>query len=604
MFLINNLPFLFFSLILTSIFYISLISVFFWIDVKPYSYLLSFILFIFAFCLMKRFKPAFETEKSGPWLYLLLPYLLIIGLRFPIYPRVYDDIAYYLVAGEYTKNFWTNPHIFPTYAIYWYNALPLYYSFLIELIGLRLTFLLTFLFSAFWMISLNLRFKKLVKSKTSLLFLDFFFISFPFWPYLMVTHGTFMADFVSLVFVLEVFYQFVKAGKDKTFAFIALTAAVLVKHSSPFYVLPVFAYLLITNFKKFNYWIVVPFFTFISSYFIRLYYEIGNPFFGSLFNNFFKSPIAPINTGLNLNLPFGGLDFYQKLFWPLIAQFSGAFAEGFVSDYARYYFFLFLAFPYIFYFQRILRKPSYLLTKTKKTIFELILLSSFTFWSFHTGFARWVIPLMAVAWLTLILNDEFRFLHLDFKKPQPKVIYYLWYFLILALSLTSLKSDLGWRPYDNLPLFKQLYFQGWQLVGQDRLFDIKKEFADEFAGLQDYEVVAVIRHFSEAGYFYAYMASFYGKKIITSVHNISYYENLLKSNQISANFKEKLRKILQTDKILLVMDSKVDSESLVKNSFVYKTYQCERIGNFQDIKTIQLSQFKRIVKYGCVKKTN
>ena len=588
MFFLNNLPYFLFSFIMANCFYISLISTFSLFNIFPnfdfyqYFYLIQTGLFIFTLIIFKRYRKNFLVNyyQLSSVLYLFIPYLIIIILRWPIYTKVHDDLTYYLVAGEYTKNLWTNPHVFPTYAIYLYNSLPLYYHSLIEFLGLRLTLLISMLSLSIWMVSLNLRFKKLVKNRFQKYLLDFFFISFPFWPHLMAIHGMFMADFFSLVFILEAFYQFISKNNDKTFAFISLVIAGLVKQSSIFFVIPVFLYLIIKNFKKIN-WVKALLFIFIIlTYFIRLYFEVGNPLLGGLFNSIFKSPITSSEGSFGLGIPFGGKNFWQKLSWPIIAQVMPGFAEGFVSKPAKYYFTIFLAIPYLFLWLNIFWEKSFL---------AIVVLFSLLFWSFYIGYARWVIPLIAISWIYMITQlDAIKKIKLN------KVSLRILYFIVIIISLTSIKTDFGWRPYHNLPFFKQLYIEGWQLVGHDRWVDIKKDFQGEFDG---YEVVSPVR--SEKAFFYSYIGYLYGLKIIHSMPK-GYYERLLSSPKISKSFKEKIKNLLAAKKILLVVDTMSVQEDYVKESFIYQKYHCHRIGNFHDIKTIQFSSFSTIVKYKCL----
>ncbi len=580
MILLNNLPFYLFSFLFSNILYISFISIFYWIDFSKFFYLMQTLLFFISVIFLKRWKKLFEIEKQ-PYFYLLIPYLLIIFLRLPIYTKVHDDLTYYLVAGEYTKNIWTNPHIFPTYAIYWYNSLHLFYNYFINIVGLRITLFISMFVLSIWMVSLNLRIKKLLKTEFQKKLLDFFFISFPFWPHLMAIHGSFMADFFSLVFLTEAFYQFINKDKDKTFTFIVFIISGLVKQSSVFYVLPVLIYLILINLKNFKYRIIIPLMILFSSYFIRLYFEIGNPLMGWMFNNFFKSPIAGSNVGLEMPLPFGGKNLFEKIIWPFIAQFSPGFAEGFVSKYAKYYFFIFLAIPYLFFiFKMIL----------KRKIIYFFIVFSFLFWSFHIGYARWVIPLIAISWILMI--KDLSFINLKFSK---KFLFYA-YILVIFLSLSSIKTDFGWRPYYNLAFFKQNYLDGWKQIGRDRFENIKKEFINEFNNI---DLISPVR--SEKAYFYAFMGSLYGKKVIQSTDNIDYYLNLLKSEKISQNFKNRLENILNSKKVLLVIDTLSNPEEQVFNSMFYKYYQCKKIGNFKDIPQIQNSSFSTIQKYLCLK---
>ncbi len=580
MILLNHLPFYLFSFLFSNVLYISFISIFSWIDFSKFFYLIQTLLFFISVIFLRRWKKLFEIEKQ-PYFYLLIPYLLIIFLRLPIYTKVHDDLTYYLVAGEYTKNIWTNSHIFPTYAIYLYNSLHLFYNYFINIVGLRITLFISMFILSIWMVSLNLRIKKLLKTEFQKKILDFFFISFPFWPHLMAIHGTFMADFFSLVFLTEAFYQFINKNKDKTFAFIALIIGGLVKQSSVFYVLPVFAYWILKNLRKVDYKVFLPLIVLFSSYFIRLYFEIGNPLMGWLFNNIFKSPVAANGVGLEFHLPFGGENTWQKLIWPLTAQFSPRFAEGFVSRYAKYYFFIFLAFIYLYFFVRVI---------LKRKIVDLLVFFSFVFWIFHTGYARWVIPLISISWILMISDLSFIKIKLAKKSLLPI------YLNVIILSLSSIKTDFGWRPYHNPPFFKQNYFAGWKQVGKDRFSDIKKEFAGEFDNI---EVVSPIR--SEKAYFYAFMGSLYGKKVIQSVNDLNYYLNLLHSDKISPSFKKRLQSILEAKKVLLVLDTIVTPEAVIKESMFYQNYNCQKIGYFKEISQIQNASFSTIVKYRCVK---
>ena len=581
MFILNNIPYLLFSAILGNIFYISFISIFSWIDFYWYFYYLQLLFFILAFFIFKKYKKLFVVEKAN-YFYLLFPYLLIIFLRLPIYTKVHDDLTYYLVAGEYTKNLWTNPHFLPTYAIYFYNALPLFYHTLVNFLGLRIALFISMFTLSIWMVSLNLRFKKLLKTKTQRYLADFFFISFPFWPHLMAIHGSFMTDFFSLVFILEAFYQFINKEKDKTFALISFIVAGLVKQSSIFYVVPVFLYLILNGLRKINWLKFFLFFAIFFTFFFTLYLETGNPLFAGLFktplDKLFKSPIEPM-VGTNLSL-FGGKNFFYKFTWPLIAQFSPNFAEGFVSKWAKIFFTPHLALPYLF---------SLIFFFKKRDLLSLLLFISFIFWSFHIGYARYVIPLIAIAWVYLIIKFDF-----DWLKRIKRPITYFLYLLIIVLSLSSIKSDFGWRPYHYLPFFKQLYLNGWQLVFKDRYADIKKEFLGEF---NDFDRIAIVR--GEKAYFYGFIGSSYGLKLIEA-HNLDFYKKVLSSN-FSWHLKNNLKKFLESKKILLIVDTMSVPEEYVKDNYFYKNYQCKKIGNTPEIKSIQFASFSSIKKYACIK---
>jgi hypothetical protein len=540
--------------------------------------------FLFSVFLLRGYKKYFQAEKK-PFLYLLTPYLLIILLRLPMYTKVHDDLTYYLIAGEYTKNLWTNHHFLPTYAIYFYNALPLFYNFFIDLMGLRITLFISMFSLSLWMVSLNLRFKTLLKNKLQKILLDFFFISFPFWPHLMAIHGTFMADFFALVFFLETFYQFVSNNKDKTLAFICLLVTGLVKQSSIFYAAPIFIYLLIKNFKKINLFIAIPLVLFFSSYFIRLYFEVGNPILGGLYNNIFQSPIVDDRAGgAGLEAIFGGRNLWEKLVWPVWGQFSGRFGEGFVGKYAKFYFSIFMIFSFL--------GSLYFLIKSKQRWLFLSIILSYYLWSFDLGYSRWVIPTLSAGYLASLLYISKK-LNLSFFEKYKKIIY----LFVIILSLSSIKTDFGWRPYHNPKfLLSYYYFPSFKYIFADRYQDINRVYQNDF---QDTETISVVR--SEKAFFYGFLGAINGKKVIHSADEHYYNRVLNGGDKISERVKNNLKTILRSKQVLVVFDTLQGNTQLLKKDYFLNNqqYRCRKLDNAKPMNIIQNIQMETIVRYQC-----
>ncbi|MCS7093318.1 MAG: hypothetical protein NZL96_02735 [Patescibacteria group bacterium] len=133
--------------------------------------------------------------------------------------------------------------------------------------------------------------------------------------------------------------------------------------------------------------------------------------------------------------------------------------------------------------------------------------------------------------------------------------------MFLGLSLSSIKTEFGWRPYHNPPFFAELYREGWRLVGKDKYRDIKEEFDNEVKNKRTIGIV-----YGEKTYFYRLMANFFGTKPV-SVDHLADSQRFLGSPKVSFRLKTRLKKFLNKDKVTLIFDTlNVPEENARKNS--------------------------------------
>ena len=98
----------------------------------------------------------------------------------------------------------------------------------------------------------------------------------------MATHGTLMIDFVSLIFLLEMTFQFVNNSADKTLAVILGIIAVMMKQSTSIFIIPFFVWMLLENRKRIKWINVAGYGLIIFIFLLRLFVETGNPVIGFL----------------------------------------------------------------------------------------------------------------------------------------------------------------------------------------------------------------------------------------------------------------------------------------------------------------------------------
>ena len=580
------------SLLTANLFYLVAISVFpiIGIDFSLPTYIL--ILFFCLFFLKKYTFKYFYTKYSFFSLFLFILLLFMIFIKFPLYYPNHDGMAYHLMAGEYAFNIWGNNNFMPMHLFtYSFPLVQMINSFLINIFGIRFSSLLIFILLSLWFVSLHARLQDLVRVKINKLVLSAFFILIPFIPYIVATHGSFMADYFSIILVLEALYLFISKQKDKTFAAIVSLLAIFVKLSTSVFIIPVFVYFFIKNQKHIKKKIVAFFFIAFLIFSIRLYIETGNPFPG-LFNSYFKSPLYALSNFKDMR--WGPSGFFEVLIWPIYGQFTSRFGEIEISKVPLIFFSILSAIGYL---------GSIIMLFLKRKMEYLIIIFCYLLWSIFTGYSRYFIPLNILAILFLIIDlklTKIKFVKKYLKSKYLNKYKYIFLLLIVIFALTSFKTDFAWRPYPSLRTFEnnKIYFdeyrKGLSYIYKDNPLNIAESIERDFEGYD-----AIMPVYRGAVTFYSYLAQINGLSIIKGITKQEYYE-IIKSNKVGSKIKENLIQAFKVPRILIVVDKNQESE--IDNLYITKVYYCFKINNASNPKYIQHSGFENIVRYSCIRK--
>jgi hypothetical protein len=557
---------------------------------KPFGILLHTLIFIIvAHFFFKWWYKELHSQIQVQHLAMLLPYLFIIVLRFPILHPMADDVAGHYHLGEYARTLWTNHHFMAAHiATYFYPAVDMLYTPFLYLIGLRLSIFLLYAVVSIWMISLFVRFLDLVPRTTQKLLMIVLFLMLPYIPHLIATHGTMMVDYIALVVTLETFYQFIVKKKDYTFAAFLVLLSVLMKQSTSIFFIPLFLYYMFIKRAQISWRPLIAFGGVVFIYFVRLQVETGNMLFG-LYNGIFKS--ALYDAGNFRDNSFGPLTLKDTLLWPFTGQFTDRFGQGFTTRLQRYFF---APLPIISFSMVIV------MAIWKRSAKYIIFVLCYFMWMFMSGYSRYVIPLNLLILLSLIIDlklPEFRFL-----RNKPLVIAGL--MCIWILSMTSLKTDFAWRPTLNIfsnrqnnPYLVTGLQNGLKLLYVDSMTAYIEEQRPLFKGYD-----AIVPVYRGDATFLSFLGSKSSGAPIIKAVGFKERKAILKDPKISEHIKQNLTQLDSMKHVILLVErSQEDTYYLKRDLDIKHHFTCERKGQYKQSKYFQAAyQFEEIVIYDCV----
>jgi len=589
----NLIPYIFISYIFSSILLLAFIAVFkFNNEWELFLNLFHLLFFLISLLILRKYKNNFYIKNFQKFNYLLCFFgLILILYRFPIYFHALDDYVLHMVSGYYALSAWSsNGFLSVGDSSYLYPLLQTAYYPLINNIGIRLTVLLLSLVQFIWFLGLNLRFNKLFENKNKLshFYINLFFIFLYFLPELVLTHTLFMSDFYTVLFSLEITYLFLSKTGNKGLMVILMILAVLTKQSSGLFIVILFTYFFFSNFKKIckTDWTIISIIIFlIGVYCIRSYFETGNPL-GFLYNGVFKSPLYNLINARDLR--WGPVGWKEILIWPLVAFNDSKYIEWIVlKKPVRLIFSLFLIIPYL--------TSLYLLIKKKKIIY-IIIFSSLLFWSWQSGYGRYQTSMTAIIWI-LLFDNVIQFL----PKIKNNLLSKIFIFVFATLCFMSIKNDYALRgfildefwPPKISTHYKRTYIEGLKLLGKDRYIDIYNSIDGVFDG---YKQIVVV--FRGGVTFYSFLAEKYNKIPVYSYIDKEQKEDILLSNKISENIKEKLSLDLKNKPILLMAD--LDAENQLKKSYIFSEMDCIKLNRDKIAPQFQSDHyFNYVEEYSC-----
>ena len=564
---LSLLPFALFILSVSNILYLSAISV-----LTSWNPNTSELIILHVICLMivglvtKRYYSNFRVVNIGKGWLVIIPYLLITLVRFPLVYPTYDDLAAHMMWGDYANRLWQNSNFMPmNFLQYFYLPLDMNYTPFLYTVGLRITIWLFYLLTSLWMVSLYLRLSAELKNKTQRLCLTILFLILPFIPHLLGVSGTLMGDYASLAFCLEALYLFLQKDKDKTFAMIMSLVAILMKQSNSVFVAPILLYYAWVNRKNIKWVYPIGFGVVASIFFIRLYFETGNPVSG-LYNGIFLSPLYSFSN-FRQSL-FGPENWWQLVLWPIIGQFTQRYAEGIVSTFAKIFY---APIPMIGYCVSI-----WLMLRRRSLKYGLLVLT-YLLWSYLVGYARYYVALNLMTLIVLIMDARSKWL-MDNGRWSIWVQKYRYVILglVFAGSMSSLKTDFSWRPHPTLKTpgvnayYLSEYKAGLKLVGRDTWPNMAKEYSELFAPYD-----AVITIYRGPVTYVGYMGYLNGLPVYDGL-NESQQKNIAGSDKVSDEIKNQATKWETHDKIIVLADKPNDAQ--VSKLAIYKTFDCKRVG--------------------------
>jgi hypothetical protein len=535
---------------------------------------------------MKRYYRNFKVENVGKSILVLIPYLLITLIRFPLIYPTYDDLAAHMMWGDYANRLWQNSNFMPmNFLHYFYLPLDMNYTPFLYTVGLRITIWLFYLLTSVWMVSLYIRFSKELKTQTQKSLLTVLFLILPFIPHLLGVSGTLMGDYGSLVFCLEALYLFMAKKTNKTFAMIMTLAAILMKQSNSVFVAPILLYYAYKERKNIS-WPIIMIYTGIAGlFFLRLYLETGNALSG-LFNGIFASPLyAPGNFTQTL---FGPQTFWQTLIWPVTGQFGERYAEGIVSSAAKVFF---APIPILGY------SLSLYFMITKRSLKYGLLVLTYLLWSQLVGYARYYIALNIMA-LMVIIFDMKPIRQLE-KLDRRYVVSIL--IMISLLSMSSLKTDFSWRPHPSLRTWPTtLYYlgeykAGLSLTGRDTWPMMARQYQTLFAPYN-----AVVTLYRGPVTYTGYMGYLNGLPAYDGLNSKQQME-IAGSSKVSQTIKDQSRAWMSHQKIIVLAEKPYDQYfSTLK---IASDYDCTSLGALtRDLYLQRESYFTQTMMWECIKK--
>lgn len=591
-----NIPYWYMGWILSGIILLAVTTIFNLGNGIGYDFvhILSFVGILFWF---KRFRGSFDIDlqKLGWILILLFVFLFPTLIRFPLYFPLYDDLSFHIPAGAYAGSYWFDKNYMAmSFLNYLYPLPQLAYYPLINWLGMRLTLLITGGAMAIWFFSLVLRFidLKIFNGIKKYILLAIFIYIF-FYPYLLTTQVSFSVDFIALLFALEAFYQFISIKvKDKTLSLVLFLTSFFVKESTGIFLLPLAIFVFFSVWKKkINWKLLAILLGLISVYFIRCFYETGNPL-GFLYNGIFKSPIYTLSNFRD-HL-FGPLNAKEMLLWPFIGPFTERFGQGWVPQYLRIFFALFLPLPLI-----ISLVTSFI--KRRWTLF--IIPITYYLWVCMSGYSRYLIPFTSIFWIWVMM--EIKIPNFSVKNFYVKISLITISIIFLLFSLTSIQTDYGWRPYPFARVYGQLsgsvryylktYISGIFLIGKDRSKNMAKKYKNDFKG---FDVIVPFWRGQVA--FYAYLGYLNGLKVIDAVDSET-FNKVTNSHLLSNHLKENLKQINTAKKILFIFEK--NNEQYAKNTYIYKNFSCQKLNNAPVAPEFQSDYyFNQIERMSCTKR--
>ncbi len=570
--------------------YLSVLSVFPKLSLydMPYGIVLHIGIFAIVLTVISRWWYTYvEVSMKLQHVLLMLPYLFIILLRFPILYPTADDMAGHFMFGDYARTIWLNHHFMPTHlSTYFYPAVDMLYTPFLFSVGLRITILILYLVVSIWHVSLYVRFLTLVDTHVKRFLLTALFVILPYIPHLIAIHGTLMVDYIALAITLEAFYQFMRKNTDYTFAVFLLLLTMLVKQSTSVFILPFFMYFMFTRRHKIKWQPIIFFCLAIGLYFIRLEYETGNILFG-LYNGFFKSALYDV--GNFRDTAFGPLTLRDSVLWPIIGQFTDRYGQGFTTPFERMYFSWMPIIGYTIPLIFIIRKRS---------VKYLCAFASYVLWIGMSGYSRYVIPLNMLVILSIIIDSPIPNISV-FKKKYIliPVLMLIWFF-----SLSSTKTDFSWRPTFNIFSERQNNHYLWTGLydGSKLLFkDTLGAYVDEQEPLfKDYQ--AIVPVYRGDATFLAYLGSKNGIPVIKAV-SIDEEDRIIHDPKISPSIKNNLLQLRQMDRVILLVErTHEDIHFLDRKMAINRDFACTRIGQYKQSRYFQArNQFHEIVTYDC-----
>lgn len=529
---------------------------------------------------------------------LLFLGLIIIVYRSLTYAHAIDDFVFHMTHGFYSLTMWNSLNFFPTQSLdYIYPLLQLIYYIFIDSIGIRFSLLILSTLQLFWFLNLLERYKILFfKNKSeNYFYLNIFFIFIYFLPELMLSHTTFMSDFYSVILTLEVLYIFL-SKKNIFLGYIILPLSILAKQSLGLFLIPLYFYLFINNFKSLlkdkKFILVIIFYLFIIIFPIKSFFEIGNPF-GLLYNNIFKSPLAPELPPRSGDMRWGPLNITQTIYWPLIAHFSERYIEFFSINKNYIYLPLFLIIPYLYSIWQIIKR--------KKILLNTIIFISILFWSNQSGYGRYHLALMSGIWILIIYEN------LNLFKLKLKFIHNLILITLLSLFLfTSIRLDYGMRNFIFEKFFPpkisyyyiNLFKNGFKLLGKDRYYDIFDYIKNNFNSSDIEGIIIINRGVST---FYSMLGSKYKHLPVFSYIDSVKLNKFLKNKKINNKIKVKLLKYKNLNKIL-VLSVKDFPKDIIKKTDLFKKYKCIYVERDKLVPHFQHNNyFNYIHEYYCIR---
>lgn len=534
--------------------------------------------------ILRSYHKLMDVKWQWRNLWIFFPYLLILLLRFPIVYPTYDDLAVHLVWGDYANRIWQNGNYMPLELLtYFYLPYDMNYTPLLYAVGIRLTIGILFVLTTIWLMSLYLRLRKLCSGKLQQLFIAMLFVVIPFIPHMMAIQGTLMLEYFTLPFVLEAVYQSLAPTKNKTFAALLVLVAILIKQSHAVFVAMPLLYMLIRYRQTINWKVVIVAMALALTYFARLQLETGN-FLSGLFNAVFKSSLYHES---NFSNPlFGPKTWIETVIWPVVGQFTDRYAEGVVNLFAKIAFSPIAIIPYVV--------SLYLALKRKSILFGLIALS-YMLWSYLVGYARYYLALNIMAIIFLVVTEGKNW-KLTIHPGLTKIIL----ILTMLLSLSSIKTDLSWRPHPSLvtraanEYYLARYREGLKLAGRDRMPAMALLYRELF---EPYEAVLTV--YRGPVTMLSYMGYLNGLPVYTAVTE-ERYERVRGDQRVSEKIKSNLEKSLAHTRILMLVDNYFLPYVSKWQTDLY--FDCDKLGGAPSDKYLQRPDyFADTTMYDCTR---